>query len=252
MRERCGRSVCASWKVLAYRPDQPGLSAIWCRRVGAAHVRRARAGTGIGRSRSSLAGSAGADGALAASGRPPGTRENRDDGRSPVGSRGDVVTEQAPPSPLEEHDPDRARALKAKIRDRIGDVRRHLLALRAAMAEFDEDFDLDAFRSAYASDDPALLAPDARPRIRDRHRRGGTRVGADRLGRLPPLLQRLPAVDPIRVQVQNTYLEEGSVTLLGDEQRGRREAAEDDRRHRRPPGVDGALPKSPVCGRIGT
>jgi len=67
------------------------------------------------------------------------------------------VTEQAPPSPLEEHDPDRARALKAKIRDRIGDVRRHLLALRAAMAEFGEDFDLDAFRSAYASDDPALL-----------------------------------------------------------------------------------------------
>jgi hypothetical protein len=79
------------------------------------------------------------------------------------------VTEQAPTSSLEEHDPDRARTLKAKIRDRIGDVRRHLLALRAAMAEFGEDFDSDAFRSAYASEDPALLAPDARPRIRDRH-----------------------------------------------------------------------------------
>lgn len=63
----------------------------------------------------------------------------------------------APPSPLEEHDPERARALKAKVRDRVSDVRRHLVALRTAMAEFGEDFDLDAFRVAHASDDPVPL-----------------------------------------------------------------------------------------------
>jgi hypothetical protein len=62
-----------------------------------------------------------------------------------------------PPAPLESSDPDRARALKAKIRDRVSDVRRHLLALRTAMAEFGEDFDLDAFRAAYASEDPVEL-----------------------------------------------------------------------------------------------
>jgi uncharacterized protein YutE (UPF0331/DUF86 family) len=58
---------------------------------------------------------------------------------------------------LEVHNPQRAQALKAKIRDRVTDVRRHLLALRAAMSEFGEDFDLDAFRSAYSSDDPVEL-----------------------------------------------------------------------------------------------
>jgi hypothetical protein len=63
----------------------------------------------------------------------------------------------APPAPLEAHDPDRARVLKAKIRDRVTDVRRHLIALRTAMAEFGEDFDLDAFRVAYASEDPIAL-----------------------------------------------------------------------------------------------
>ena len=63
----------------------------------------------------------------------------------------------APPAPLEAHDPERARLLKAKIRDRVTDVRRHLIALRTAMAEFGEDFDLDAFRVAYASEDPVLL-----------------------------------------------------------------------------------------------
>jgi uncharacterized protein YutE (UPF0331/DUF86 family) len=47
--------------------------------------------------------------------------------------------------------------LKAKIRDRVGDVRRHLVALRTAMAEFGADFDLDAFRAAYASEDPVEL-----------------------------------------------------------------------------------------------
>jgi len=36
-------------------------------------------------------------------------------------------------------------------------VRRHLVALRAAMAEFGEDFDLDAFRAAYDSDQPVPL-----------------------------------------------------------------------------------------------
>ncbi len=63
----------------------------------------------------------------------------------------------APPSPLEEHDPERARALKTKVRERVSDVRRHLIALRTAMAEFGEDFDLDAFRVAYASDEPVPL-----------------------------------------------------------------------------------------------
>ena len=63
----------------------------------------------------------------------------------------------APPAPLEESDPDRARALKAKIRDRVSDLRRHLIALRVAMSEFGEDFDLDAFQAAYDSEDPVEL-----------------------------------------------------------------------------------------------
>ena len=63
----------------------------------------------------------------------------------------------APPAPPEANDPDRARALKAKIRDRVGDVRRHLVALRVAMAEFGEDFDLDAFRAAYDTEEPVSL-----------------------------------------------------------------------------------------------
>jgi uncharacterized protein YutE (UPF0331/DUF86 family) len=62
-----------------------------------------------------------------------------------------------PPAPLEEHDPERARALKAKIRDRVSDVRRHLVALRTGMADFGEDFDLALFRAAYDSDDPITL-----------------------------------------------------------------------------------------------
>jgi uncharacterized protein YutE (UPF0331/DUF86 family) len=61
------------------------------------------------------------------------------------------------PAPLEATDPERARALKAKIRDRVSDVRRHLIALRTAMAEFGEDFEQDAFRKAYASEDPVEL-----------------------------------------------------------------------------------------------
>jgi hypothetical protein len=58
-----------------------------------------------------------------------------------------------PAAPLEANDPGRALALKIKIRDRIRDVRRHLVALRAAMAEFGENFDLDAFATAYDSED---------------------------------------------------------------------------------------------------
>jgi hypothetical protein len=67
------------------------------------------------------------------------------------------VTSTAPSAPLEAHDPDRALALKAKVRDRVSDVRRHLIALRAAMAEFGEDFDVDAFRAAFDTDEPARL-----------------------------------------------------------------------------------------------
>jgi hypothetical protein len=63
----------------------------------------------------------------------------------------------ASPAPLEASDADRARALKAKIRDRVSDVRRHLIALRTAMSEFGEDFDLEQFQQAYGSDDPVLL-----------------------------------------------------------------------------------------------
>lgn len=63
----------------------------------------------------------------------------------------------APAAPLEAQDPDRARALKAKIRDRVTDVRRHLIALRTAMAEFGDDFDLDEFKQAHDGDDPAAL-----------------------------------------------------------------------------------------------
>jgi hypothetical protein len=62
-----------------------------------------------------------------------------------------------PAAPLEAVDPARARTLKAKIRDRVSDVRRHLIALRAAMAEFGEDFDAALFAAAYDSDDPVLL-----------------------------------------------------------------------------------------------
>jgi uncharacterized protein YutE (UPF0331/DUF86 family) len=68
-----------------------------------------------------------------------------------------VSAPQAPASRLEASDPQRARALKTKILERLNDVNRHLVALRAAMGEFGEDFDLDAFRKAYASEDPVEL-----------------------------------------------------------------------------------------------
>lgn len=67
------------------------------------------------------------------------------------------MPEARPLAPLEAHDPDRARALRAKIRDRVSDVRRHLVALRTAMGEFGEDFDLDQFERAYDSEDPVEL-----------------------------------------------------------------------------------------------
>jgi uncharacterized protein YutE (UPF0331/DUF86 family) len=68
------------------------------------------------------------------------------------------MTPAAPASaPLEASDLQRARALKVKIGNRVSDVRRHLLALRTAMAEFGEDFDLDAFSAAYSSQDPVEL-----------------------------------------------------------------------------------------------
>lgn len=60
-------------------------------------------------------------------------------------------------SPLEHRDPQRARVLKAKVGDRVSDVRRHLVALRAAMAGFGEDFDFVAFEVAYRSSDPVEL-----------------------------------------------------------------------------------------------
>ena len=60
-------------------------------------------------------------------------------------------------APLERSDARRARGLKLRIRDRVGDVRRHLLALRTAMSEFGADFDLDAFRVAFDSEDPVVL-----------------------------------------------------------------------------------------------
>lgn len=62
-----------------------------------------------------------------------------------------------PPAPLEAHNPERARLLKTKIRDRVSDLRRHLVALRTAMADFGEDFELEAFRAAHASEDPVAL-----------------------------------------------------------------------------------------------
>ena len=60
-------------------------------------------------------------------------------------------------SPLEENDPARARVLKAKILDRINDLSRHLIALRVAMSEFGEDFELTPFQNAYRSEDPVEL-----------------------------------------------------------------------------------------------
>lgn len=68
-----------------------------------------------------------------------------------------MTTPDPVPAPLDANDPQRARALKAKVRDRVSDIRRHLLALRTAMAEFGDDFELGAFSVAYASEDPVEL-----------------------------------------------------------------------------------------------
>jgi hypothetical protein len=64
---------------------------------------------------------------------------------------------KAPPAPLDERDPARAVILRTKIRERIGDLRRHLGALRSAMAGFGENFDRDEFAAAFASADPDTL-----------------------------------------------------------------------------------------------
>lgn len=61
------------------------------------------------------------------------------------------------PAPLEAIDAPRAETLKRKILDRLKDLRRHLDALRAAMATFGEDFDLSAFRQAFDSQEPEDL-----------------------------------------------------------------------------------------------
>jgi RHH-type transcriptional regulator, proline utilization regulon repressor / proline dehydrogenase / delta 1-pyrroline-5-carboxylate dehydrogenase len=61
------------------------------------------------------------------------------------------LSPSTPPAPLEKVDSERARVLKSKIRARVSDLRRHLDALRVAMAGFGEDFELDAFQSAFDS-----------------------------------------------------------------------------------------------------
>jgi hypothetical protein len=62
-----------------------------------------------------------------------------------------------PPAPLDATEPARARALKTKVRARMTDARRHLIALRTAMAGFGEDFDPQLFAAAHASEDPVAL-----------------------------------------------------------------------------------------------
>jgi len=68
-----------------------------------------------------------------------------------------VSSTKAPPAPLEALDEERAQVLKQKIFHRLADVGRHHGALRAGMAEFGEDFDLDVFAEAYTSTDPSEL-----------------------------------------------------------------------------------------------
>jgi hypothetical protein len=67
------------------------------------------------------------------------------------------MSQSRPITPLEVDDSERARALKAQVRDRVSDVRPHLIALRAAMTEFGDDFELDVFTAAYDAEDPKLL-----------------------------------------------------------------------------------------------
>src|SRR5829696_8925868 len=63
----------------------------------------------------------------------------------------------APPAPLEATNPQRADTVKRKVLDRIKDVRRHLVALQAAMAGFGEDFDLEVFQEPFDSEGPDQL-----------------------------------------------------------------------------------------------
>lgn len=67
------------------------------------------------------------------------------------------MSPETPPTPLSSIDPDRDAVLRRKILERLQDVRRHLLALRAAMAEFGDDFDRTRFASAFTSEDPLEL-----------------------------------------------------------------------------------------------
>jgi hypothetical protein len=62
-----------------------------------------------------------------------------------------------PPTPLEATDKARADDLKLKIFGRLKDLKRHLDALRSAMAKFGENFDEAEFVAAHASSDPDEL-----------------------------------------------------------------------------------------------
>lgn len=53
--------------------------------------------------------------------------------------------------------PERAQLLETTIKSRALDAQRHLRGLDAAVAEFGADFDLDALRRAWESDDPNEL-----------------------------------------------------------------------------------------------
>lgn len=68
-----------------------------------------------------------------------------------------MSTPAPPPAPLESSDPQRARIVKTKALERISDIGRHLTALRVAMGEFGENFDLEPFRQSYNSQDPVEL-----------------------------------------------------------------------------------------------
>ena len=60
-------------------------------------------------------------------------------------------------SPLDASDPERAKAVRRKVLERLKDVSRHYRALGVAMKEFGEQFDRTEFVRAAASDDPVAL-----------------------------------------------------------------------------------------------
>jgi hypothetical protein len=59
--------------------------------------------------------------------------------------------------PLQENRPHSYEDPLAQIIDRLKDLPRHLGALRSAMAEFGDDFDVDDFASAVNSSEPEPL-----------------------------------------------------------------------------------------------